>query len=173
MKRATLLIMSLVLLIGLEAVVVAKIPGEPGPPQDCQAKLNEYVAFFNSSSAETVWVQAMVQARIPWKFSPAMSDGTFGASAVFQTDSGAYGSIGQDGLVPLPFPPEELWCVRLKHGHGSSTASKERALYAVVFVGLHMNMYNADWVVHEGSRDLLDPKLKETLTTVGCDLALN
>jgi hypothetical protein len=173
MKRAALLIMSLALLIGLGAVVVAKMPGNTRPPADCQSRLWEYVAYLNDSFPETTTVQAVAQARKPWKFSSAMSGATFGAGVVFQTDSSAYSSTAQDGLTPLPFPPEQLWCVRLRQGHGSSTASEEQALYAVVFAGLHMNMYNAEWVLHEGPRDLPEPELEEILATIGCDLALD
>jgi hypothetical protein len=41
-----------------------------------------------------------------------------------------------------------------------------------VFVGLHMNMYNADLVVHEGVRDLSSKQFEDDLVAIGCDLGL-
>ena len=70
--------------------------------------------------------------------------------------------------MPLPYPPKELWCVLLSHDDAAGKTSS-----AIVFVGLHMDMYNADWMVHKGPRDLSTPGVIESLRLVGCDLNLD
>ena len=57
--------------------------------------------------------------------------------------------------MPLPFRPKEMWCVLLEpDDRGGVTA------YGGVLVGLHMDMYNADWVVHEMAMDFSSPGLR-------------
>jgi hypothetical protein len=41
----------------------------------------------------------------------------------------------------LPYPPEDLWCVRLK--------SADPTIPKVVLLALHQDMYTARWAVHE------------------------
>jgi hypothetical protein len=41
--------------------------------------------------------------------------------------------------------------------------------YAVVFVGLHMDMYSGDWMIHEGPTDWSLPVLLQGLSSIGCD----
>ena len=65
-----------------------------------------------------------------------MSSKVDGDTIYYQTDSSSRG-------MPLPFPAKEMWCVLLEIDDLSGVTS-----YRGVFVGLHMDMYNADWVVH-------------------------
>ncbi len=93
-----------------------------------------------------------------------MSYSVLGDSVYFQTDYPLTWKEG-GGLSPLPFPPKELWCALLAVEDG---LAGERS-YAVVFVGLHMDMHSDDWMVHEGSASPSLPALIQGLSAVGCD----
>jgi hypothetical protein len=67
--------------------------------------------------------------------------------------------------LPLPFPPKELWCALLE---GEDRLTGERS-HAVVLVGLHMDMYSGDWMVHEGPDSPSLPALTQGLSAIGCD----
>ena len=43
--------------------------------------------------------------------------------------------------MPMPYPPNDLWCAQL--------SSPDPAAPKVVLAGLHQDMYNAEWIVHE------------------------
>ena len=45
------------------------------------------------------------------------------------------------GYKPMPYPPNDLWCVKV-------ISADPKAPQAIV-VALHQDIYNADWVVHE------------------------
>jgi hypothetical protein len=57
----------------------------------------------------------------------------------------------------LPYPPEDLWCVRLKSA--APTVPK------VVLIALHQDMYTARWAVHEP----ID--VEAVLAAVGCQFS--
>ena len=58
------------------------------------------------------------------------------------------------GTKPLPFPPEDLWCVRVK--------SADPTIPKVVLFAFHKDMYTASWVPHEPT------DVEAVLTAVGC-----
>jgi hypothetical protein len=163
MRRATLLTIVLLLLGVLAVAVIAETPIEPGLPAGCQASLDEYLAAYASPGITRLL--RVEQARTPWRFDRNMSSTVFGDSLHYQTDTSSSG-------MPLPFPPEQVWCALLERANGTFGLDADMP-YAVVFVGLHMDLYNADWVVHEGAGDPSSPQLRETLSAIGCDLGLN
>jgi hypothetical protein len=116
----------------------------------------------------------MVRAGRPWNLQPEMSAATFGSSARYRVIRDAAGlsrpvvlpSTGtpaselyqSDSRMPLPYPPEDVWCVQL------AQAATTRP--AVVFVAYHQDLYNGAWVVHEP----VTATLAESLVWLGCDL---
>jgi len=66
---------------------------------------------------------------------------------------------------PIPYPPTEVWCVLLK------LASEDA--YSVVFANLHMDMYNAQWIIHEGEKAPFTQGFLEHVASLGCDLDLS
>ncbi len=42
---------------------------------------------------------------------------------------------------PLPYPPEDLWCIKLK--------SADPTIPKIVLIAFHKDIYTASWVVHE------------------------
>jgi hypothetical protein len=149
------------LLAVLGVVVLAELPAESGMPAVARTRLDEYLAALYPSG--DVQVQVAVRARHARFFDATMSGRVFGDSAYYQTDLGPV-RVERDGLLPLPYPPREVWCVLLND-------SSAQAWFAVrvVFPALHMDMYNADWLVHEAAPD---QDMLQTLDTIGCALPL-
>ena len=165
MKRDALLLTPLVLLVVLVGVIAAEIPDRVGLPVSVQTRLDHYIA--HASPREVATVRSVERAKKPWNFVEDRSQAVFGDSVHFQVDSGSVGSL------PLSFPPKELWCVLLEREDTSTgDALAGGAAHAVLFVGLHMSMYEADWLVHEAVGDTA-MDLKKTLSMVGCDLELD
>jgi hypothetical protein len=59
---------------------------------------------------------------------------------------------------PMPYPPNDLWCVPL--------TNPDPAAPKVILVALHQDMFNAEWIVHE----VTDPEA--VLAAVGCQFSL-
>ncbi len=165
MKRTAALIIPVLLLTVLVVVVVAQIPQGETLPEDVQNQLDQYIAY--TYPPRSVTMVAVEQARRPWNFYEEMSYTSFGDSVVFQTDTGPT-YTQRLNLTRLYYPPKEMWCALLEiaDARGGSPS------YAVVFVGLHLDMYNADLVVHEGARDLSSKQFGDDLVAIGCDLEL-
>ena len=166
MKRAPLLMIPLFLLVVLTMVVSAEIPQEAGLPTGVQERLDQYIASADAPSQATVLM--VERARRPWTFTRELSDRVLGDSVYFQTDASLTWAVGS-GPSPLPFPPKELWCALLA---GQDNASSEQS-YAIVLVGLHMDMYNGDWMVHETAEDPFTLESQQMLTRIGCKMVLN
>ncbi len=58
---------------------------------------------------------------------------------------------------PIPYPPNDLWCAQL--------SSSDPAAPKVVVAGLHQDIYNAEWIVHE----VTDPAT--VLSKIGCEFS--
>lgn len=166
MKRTVFLLIALLLLTTLGALVVAKRPGKTGCPQGCQVRLHQYIdfAFLPGSTS----VQMAQRAGKPENLLKDSGYTVFGDSVYYQTDIGP-GSNPQGGAMPLPYPPKELWCILLEQQSEQAGETSN----AIAFAALHMDMYSADWMVHEGPSDLSTPGLLESLAVVGCDLGLD
>jgi hypothetical protein len=150
-----------------------------GLPVGAQARLSQYLQFQTTTSQQSYGVQRLSQAGRPWNFSSAMSDATFGDSVYYQTTHNRWaqplawplvaatsGSLSRSmvGARPLPFPPSEVWCVRLSEVTSGVTA--------VIFVALHEDLYNADWIVHESRPAARIDDVLRDLNAVGCEVGL-
>jgi hypothetical protein len=156
----------LLLLVLLVIAVAAEIPESPGLPTGVQTCLDRYIASsFAPSQANVLVVR---RAQRPWNFSRALSERVLGDTVYFQTDASLTWTVGS-GPSPLPFPPKELWCAILA---GGDVLSGEKE-YSFVFVGLHMDMYNGDWLVHETVNSPFTSDSEATLSQIGCEMALN
>ena len=165
MKRVLFLTTVLALLIALGAVVFAELPAEPGPPADVLALLNQYLAY--AYPPGTVLVQVVHQASKPSHLSQDLGYETFGASVIYQTDIGAPG-YEEGGARPLPYPPEQAWCVLLERDGTYGPHPEDR--YDVVFVALHMDIHNAGLMVHKGPQNLSMGEVEAFSSTFGCTL---
>jgi hypothetical protein len=163
MKRFTFLLVPVLLLTVLVLVVAAEIPTAAGAPGGVQTRLEQYRSSLDVEAECRVC--AVVRAKRPWNLTRDLGWPVLGDSLFFQTDQPLTWSRS-DGPSPLPFPPKEVWCARLE--------SKDRATgapsYSVVLVGLHIDMYTGDWVVHQPPDD--PSTIGEMLSLLGCELEL-
>ncbi len=64
-------------------------------------------------------------------------------------------------------PPVQVWCATLERRAAGSSASELGA----VFIALHQDLYNGDWVVHEAAADVLSTQSFEVASAIGCKLS--
>jgi hypothetical protein len=139
--------------------------------------VEEYVAYRHATTFLTLTIKQYVQARLPQNFRPDMSEKSFGNATYYQTgqryDQQPDASIwpftvtattvptltrmGYGGGKPLPYPPNDLWCAQL--------SSTDSGTPKVVLAGLHQDIYNAEWIVHE----VVDPET--ALSKVSCEFS--
>lgn len=176
MKRKVVIALAVLAPVSVIIVGIAVIfTGTGRMPDVAQTALARYLAFRYQSPSPSVRQES--QATRPWLFKPEQSSATYGDSVYFRTmhNYGATGikqiSLspspaaspdvyrGSDGLRGLPYPPEEIWCVLLE-------PREERA--QVVLVALHMDLYKADWVVHELPPEWSAAERSAVLADLGC-----
>ena len=126
-----------------------------------KSELNQYIAFKVSPSDPPITIQRTIQASKPWQFGAAMSGETYGDCFYFQVDY-CYNVDEAPPSPPLLFPPDEVWCALFK----TYTGDEETGW--VVYIAKHQDLYNADWIVHESSSSLADPKMMADLAKIGC-----
>lgn len=160
MRRSIRFILPLFLAVTL--VVTLLVAVRMNRPTDWQLELDKYVQYKDSVSSGTTTVRLVDRASKPWNFSRDMSHAVFGDSPYYQTDY-SYSGERRSGPKPLPFPPDDVWCVLLERDHGTRT---------IVFVVEHQDLYDADMVVHEGASDLSSQSSVENVSQIGCDLML-
>jgi hypothetical protein len=153
-----------------------------GQPPEWENELNLYLEFKNSLSSEKKVVQSVAKAGFPWAFQSGMSEITFGESPYFQTDlryetdrdtksheSNLPKEWTSDSLIPLPYPPEEVWCIELASSGDIMDNRGVPKPNSIVLVAEHMDLYNADYVVHEPPIGKQEYPLDEIMTRIGCD----
>ena len=166
----------------LGAVALATF--RPGLPDMGQATLNRYLVHLRQVGRPATLLE-MRFAGNPRSFTRALSGPTFGDGVYYgvsYTDAGAVVNANApraaatsvlDGMSvtytsgiepvasygsqrPMPYPPEEIWCVRLQPEAGGAPEA--------VLLARHEDLYNGSWAVHE-----LPPETgAQTLAQVGC-----
>ena len=128
-----------------------------------EAALSSYLRYYSSSHSGAT-VKAIVTARSPSRFTADMSGLVIGDSPYYNTDLGKGGATRESqGQRALPYPPDELRCVLLGSSQGDD----------VIFVALHRDLYNADWLVHQAQDRWSSEALQAQLSAVGCDFPAN
>jgi hypothetical protein len=139
-----------VLLLPTAALVIVVLAGNRSGSHSSMATLvSEYVYPFIDRG---VVIKQYVQASLPQNFRAEMSKASYGNTPYYVTTHRA--NPAYPGQKPLPYPPNDLWCVKLKSTYPTAPQA--------VVIALHQDMYNADWVMHE----VTDPET--VLATVGC-----
>jgi hypothetical protein len=172
-------------ILAVEVAVIGLLMREPAFPPNGRSALEGYLSFERAAYANELSLTQAVRTKKPWLFTPDMSAGTFGDSTYYRT-SHSYRmptptlDFGSGRVIPglgdpsrplsslrparpLPYPPEEVWCVVLRNRDSKSS---------VVFVAFHADLYNADWIVHEANGTPPDPGLSKATSAIGCDLKL-
>ena len=143
----------LVLALPIVAVLIIVLSdNRPGSLTSMETRVGEFVYPFLDHD---VVVEQYVRARLLQNFRAEMSTASYGNTPYYATTQRA--NPKYPGLKPLPYPPNDLWCVQLK----SSDPTTPQA----VVLALHQDIYNADWVMHE----VTDPEA--VLAAVGCQFA--
>ncbi len=159
------------------ALVVAQISRGPG----WQDALNSYLAYKKQISSGTYALQYITRARKPWNFSEDMSDLAFGESSYDQlitwNSNRAYDNNLRSILTEvqtssiigsITYPPKEAWCAWLSLTNTTYNIPGRKALSSVIFIALHEDLYNAEYIIHEVNTQSSDQLLMDRLTKIGC-----
>jgi len=126
-------------------------PKPAARPPDWEVELSAYLTARNTTLADPVILKTVARATKPRNF----SGDTF------------YPVFGNDfrGSGGLPYPPEQVQCVRLANRHRENE---------VVFISYHTDqLWNIDWVVHKSVHAPASGAFLEDLQAIGCNLALS
>jgi len=156
MKKRNLIVIPLLAVILLVALIL--VIDSQRPPA-WRVKINHYIAFLRETNHPSYHVESTASAAQPSNFSESMSAETFSDTPLFQTSSSSRASFSAE-LEPLPYPPEQVMCVLLHDG----------SQLQLVYVALHNNLYNADWVVHISPDPWGSQAIQSNLSSIGCQL---
>jgi len=149
-KALALSLIALVLIVLLAVLVLIEV----SRPADWQDVLDWYVEHGNDEG-QTVTVLSITRARQPALFPQDLSRAVFRDNVYYPYDS-------------LPSPPARVWCVLVER----ERASGQRPSKQMLFVALHQDLHNADWVVHEGETAPFSPSFRQGLEQIGCEPGL-
>ncbi len=152
-KRLLIYIPTLVVLVLLVTLLVLTNRSTPG----WKAKLNAYLTYLRTAGEPAYSLVKAVRADYPAGFTAEMSAGSF-SEVIGALATPASNADYSAGLQPVPYPPDQLWCVLLADG------SQQQ----VVYVALHSSLYNAEWLVHVPPDPWGSPVLQSTLSNLGC-----
>lgn len=178
--RRRIIVTLLGLIVVAEVGIIFAQSQQDGLPPEAQSALNRYLASENLVSSQPSSVVQLAYASRPDRFEAAFSTASVGGnfylrttrvyrsaatpnpliSATWPVTAGSFESP-REGRA-LSFPPKDLWCVLLHQEGGSGR---------VVYLALHEDLYNADWIVHETAGSPGDALLGARLASVGCNLA--
>jgi hypothetical protein len=140
-------------LLPLAAIIAVVVIGNRSDqPDPRRQELQTYLHCRSQTYTQPLQLGDSVQARLPQNFRADMSKASFSNTPYYATDCRFNPDYA--GYKPMPYPPNDLWCVKV-------FSADPKAPKAIV-VALHQDIYNADWVVHE----LTDPEA--VLAAVGC-----
>ncbi len=173
-------LLRVVLVLSLPLIAIAILltsSQQANPIPSYQMAANEYVSY-RRATLPTLVIKQYIQARLPQNFRAEMSKTSFGHATYYgtqqrynqQPDVKAWSSTitetttisltghGSSGSsMPIPYPPNDLWCAQL--------SSSDPNAPTVILIALHQDIYNAEWIVHE----VTDPDI--VLPAVGCQFS--
>lgn len=180
MRHAFITTLAIILLVTLVLGALFWIKGRYLPPS-AQTELEQYLAYRYPLTPEPA-VRQLSQATRPWLFKAAMSGDTYGRSTHFDTTFSYARTAARParavsteqpeadwrfafrGAAPLPYPPEETWCLRLDPEPPNPAS--------VVLLAMHVDLYNGEWVVHEMPGEWSETERRAALSELGCALDL-
>ncbi len=165
MNKRGLVAMAVGVALVLLALLLIFVLSPSGQRSTWETALSDYLTYKRTLFGKSFAVSLSMQARTPMAFTEAWSGATFGDTQYYAVDY-LYDAEGSLGQRPLPFPPQEVWCVLVKE-RGAPEGTDP---YQLLFVALHQDLYNADWVVHEGVAELLSQEAAAAMTALGCEL---
>lgn len=189
----TTLVIAIVLISGL-MLILARSPGRN--PETWEDVTESYIRHRGANLGRLIKIERAVKAKTPDNFTQDMNFHTYSDTASYYAVDETSGNYPNTPTVPyafadltaeptlpaqtnnpytatgggfrtsrpIPYPPAEVWCVLLK------LTSEDT--YFVVFANLHMDMYNAQWIIHEGEKSPFSQTFVERVASFGCDLDL-
>jgi hypothetical protein len=172
MKRTLIIALVALALVALVAATGYVLLGR-GMPDNARAQLDQYLAYRYPLSPAPA-IGSAVQAIRPWFFKADDSGASYGdtvyygptvhigrqaAPIRFPSTTPADLATYYGGQRPLPYPPQDVWCVRLDVAEPGS---------AIIVVALHQDLYGADWIVHELPGTWSDADRTAALSEWGC-----
>lgn len=157
--------------------VVAWARFQPRARYPWQELMDAYLNYRTAHNGLTFEVIQAVPAQKSWLFREDSTPqsyanlSSYSATELEANHLGAYPSqsffpsvsIG-DGRPPIPYPVQELWCVLLQ-------TRTEPVYTTVVYLGLHKDLYNAGWILHEEDPDLPAANALQKAKSFGCLLS--
>lgn len=158
MKRALMVGIIILPAALLIAVVVLTTPASATHDQVTVA-INNYLQYRAPRSISIGGIQRLVPAVFPGRFTPQMSQDTFGGGNYFKSDFHPTNiPLNYLSQKPLPYPPSAVWCIRLRPADNLHPE--------IVFVALHEDDYHTEWIVHDPAAT--GQELNANLVTLGC-----
>ena len=154
MRKRLLIYIPTLLVIG---VMVALLLLTNRQPPKWKTALDQYLTYLRSTGQPSYQLVSAVSASLPANFTPLMSAESFSDSVIFQTDLNT-NDPSSAGTQPIPYPPDQVWCVLLKDGGQQH----------VVYIALHNSLYNADWIVHTSADPWGSSELQNSLDRLSC-----
>jgi hypothetical protein len=165
--------------IGIIILVTTFLVLAANRPSSWQDELERYLQYKNISGSGEYQIQSTIAATKPWNYNADMSKASFGESAYYQTDF-RYGETPPDqntfdlipgdapngSLMPLPFPPDKVWCVLVENVTEKESSYNGQGKAELVLVALHQDLYNADIVTHETD---VEPLEFDIAARIGCE----
>jgi hypothetical protein len=158
MKKTSLIAVPFIVIAG---VITALLLLDSRHEYAWEDNLEHYLIYLRATGQPSYQLVSAVPSSKPANFTPQMSDQSFSDSIAFQT-SQISGSEYAASLQAMPYPPAELWCLLLKDGHQEQ----------LIYMALHNNLQNADWVVHIPSDPWGSLQLQSNLQNLGCTFDL-
>jgi hypothetical protein len=173
MKRSLVIVLVAICTALLGAGLITAVALSPGwQTETWEAALQRHLAYLEAMRGEQWRVVASEQATVPSAFTPDLSLQTYGEATTLALDI-VYGGATPTPTVlglpdktssrrPIPYPPETVHCVWLRHEASETTA--------LVFVNLHQDLYNAAWIVHSAGTAPVEAHILANLKALGCEM---
>ena len=180
MRKVVLIVIPLFVMIALGITLFIITVHQP---PSWQGELERYLQYKRTLASGEYEIQRTMAASKPWNFNADMSKVSFGESAYYQTDN-RYGEEPPDldtldlmpddapsgSLMPLPFPPEKLWCVFIKKTMDTESSFDGQVKTELVLVALHQDLYSADIIIHEIVAQSPEVDMEEMVLRIGCEI---
>jgi hypothetical protein len=162
-----LLLLTIPVLVPGFVLVLLFLYAKQQPPA-WQSELGKYIAYAERGSPLRISEQTAVRAARPWEFTGGTGYIVYGDTPYYITENTYQPGVTRGfSRMPLPYPPEELWCVLLEVQPIYAPAF---SYYQLVFVARHQDLYNADWVIHAVIQPPSSPEIEQTISRLGCDI---
>ena len=157
MKKTLFAIIALLVSVVLIVTLALALTNSPGRRvAGWQTAVDAYITHKGG-----VDVLDAVEARAPEHFTQATDLHTYAPGPYYVVDD----PLGEhNGSKPLPYPPEDVRCVLLQES--------DTETHQLIFAAYHVDLYSAEWVIHEDGHAPFSQATHNLLAQLGCALDL-